>query len=301
MMHVQPYLFFDGRCEEALELYGKTIGAEVMMLRRFKDSPDPPPPGMLPAGFEHKVMHASVRIGDSMVMASDGHCAGKPEFKGFSLSITVADEATADRIFTALGENGHVVMPIGKTFWSPRFGMLTDRFGVSWMIGVAAPAVTMFTTPSDRELVATRVVDAPRRVVWDMWTSPNHVPHWMLGPEGWTMPVCEIDLRPGGGWHHVWRQPDGATMEMRGTYREVAAPERLVTTEAWGGDWPETVNTLVLTEHGGKTTMTCTVRYVSKEARERALGTGMKDGWAKSYERLDAYLRRQPACAAAAP
>ncbi len=151
--------------------------------------------------------------------------------------------------------------------------------------------VTTFTTPSEREMTATRVVDAPRSLVWDASTSPDHVPHWMLGPSGWTMPTCEIDLRPGGAWHFGWVGPDGATMEMRGRYREVAPPERLVHTESWGGDWPETRNTLVLTEEGGRTRITCTVTYPSREARDAALGTGMKDGWSASYDRLDAYLR----------
>jgi uncharacterized protein YndB with AHSA1/START domain len=150
---------------------------------------------------------------------------------------------------------------------------------------------TTFTTPSDREIAAIRMVDAPRRLVWDMWTIPQHLPRWMTGPSGWTMPVCEIDLRPGGAWHFVWRRSDGTEMEMRGVYREILPPERLVNTESWGGDWPETLNTLVLTEEDGKTTMVCTVLYPSKEARERALGTGMKDGWSESYDRLDEYLR----------
>ncbi len=151
--------------------------------------------------------------------------------------------------------------------------------------------VTTFTTPSDRELVATRVVDAPRRLAWQAWTSPEHVPHWMTGPEGWTMPVCEIDLRPGGTWRFVWRKADGAEMEMRGVYREIAPPGRLVNTESWGGEWPDTLNTLVLTEEDGQTTMTCTVLYPSTQARDAALGTGMKDGWSASYDRLDKHLR----------
>jgi uncharacterized protein YndB with AHSA1/START domain len=151
--------------------------------------------------------------------------------------------------------------------------------------------MTTFTTPSDRELVATRVFAAPRRLVWEAWTSPKHVPHWMIGPGGWTMPVCEIDLRPGGEWHFVWRDADGKDMEMRGVYREIVAPERLVNTESWGGDWPETLNTLVLTEQGGTTTTVCTVLYPSKEARDAALGTGMKDGWSASYDHLDEHLR----------
>jgi PhnB protein len=137
-MHIQPYLFFDGRCEEAVDFYRKVLGAEVSMLMRFKDSPEPPAPGMVPAGAENKVMHASFRIGDTTVMASDGRCLGKPTFQGFSLSLTVADDATAERVFAALRDGGQVQMPLAKTFFSSRFGMVADRFGVSWMIIVAS-------------------------------------------------------------------------------------------------------------------------------------------------------------------
>jgi PhnB protein len=133
-MKVQPYLFFDGRCEEAIEFYRKALGAEVVMLMRFRDSPDPPPPGMIPPGSEDKVMHASLRIGETEVMASDGRCMGKPAFQGVSLSLSVSSEAEADRLFSLLSEGGQVQMPIGKTFFSPRFGMVADRFGVSWMV-----------------------------------------------------------------------------------------------------------------------------------------------------------------------
>jgi PhnB protein len=137
-MQVQVYLFFAGRCEEAVEFYKKTVSAEVMMLMRFKDSPEPPQPGMIPPGSENKIMHTAMRIGDSMVMASDGRCEGGAAFQGFSLSLTVANEAEADRVFSALAEGGQVQMALAKTFWSPRFGMLTDRFGVGWMVSVAA-------------------------------------------------------------------------------------------------------------------------------------------------------------------
>jgi uncharacterized protein YndB with AHSA1/START domain len=150
---------------------------------------------------------------------------------------------------------------------------------------------TTFTTPSDHEVVMTRVVDAPRTLVWEAWTNPEHVPNWLLGPEGWTMPVCEIDLRPGGTWHYVWRQSDGTEMEMRGEYREIAPPERLVSTESWGGDWPETLNTLILHEEDGKTTITQTTLYPSKEARDAALQTGMTDGASVTFDRLAQYLR----------
>lgn len=137
-MNVQPYLFFDGRCEEAITFYRGALGAKVEMLMRFSDSPEPHQPGMVPPGAENKVMHASLRIGDATVLASDGRCGGQPEFRGMALSLTVADEAEADRAFAALAEGGQVQMPLSKTFFSRRFGMLADRFGVSWMIYVAA-------------------------------------------------------------------------------------------------------------------------------------------------------------------
>jgi PhnB protein len=136
-MLVQPYLFLDGRCEEAIEFYRKALGAEVEMLMRFKDCPEPAQPGMVPPGSENKVMHSCLRIGETRVMASDGHCLGKPSFQGFSLSLTVPNAAEADRVFAALGNGGQVQMPLNKTFFSPRFGMVADRFGVSWMVIVA--------------------------------------------------------------------------------------------------------------------------------------------------------------------
>lgn len=132
---IQPYLMFGGRCEEALEFYRSALGAQVDMLLRFSESPDPTPPGMLPPGFENKVMHASFRVAGNVIMASDG-CEVGAQFKGFSLSISVATEAEADRYFAALSDGGQVQMPLTKTFWSPRFGMLTDRFGIAWMINV---------------------------------------------------------------------------------------------------------------------------------------------------------------------
>lgn len=137
-MQIQPYLFFNGRCEEAIEFYRKALGAEVEMMMRFKDNPDPMPPGMLAPGFENKVMHASIRIGDAVIMASDGMAAGETDFKGFSLSIDAPDAAGVDRLFNALAAGGTVTMTAGKTFWSPWFGMVTDRFGVGWMVGVNA-------------------------------------------------------------------------------------------------------------------------------------------------------------------
>jgi len=136
-MLVQPYLFFNGRCEEALDFYRRALGAEITMLMRIKDSPDPVPPERVAPGSEEKILHANLRIGATDVMASDGSCSGEPRFAGFSLSLMVSEAATADRVFAALAEGGEVYMPLGETFWSPRFGMLTDRFGVGWMVNVA--------------------------------------------------------------------------------------------------------------------------------------------------------------------
>jgi PhnB protein len=136
-MQVQPYLFFDGRCEEALEFYRAALGAEVTALMRYKDSPAPQAPGMVPPGSENKVMHASFRIGETTVMASDGRCEGQPRFQGFALSLTVRNGAEAERLFAALAKGGQVQMPLTKTFFSSHFGMVADRFGASWMIYVA--------------------------------------------------------------------------------------------------------------------------------------------------------------------
>jgi PhnB protein len=135
-MQVQPYLFFDGRCEEAIEFYRSALGAEVTMLMRFKEGPEPQQPGMVPPGAGEKIMHASLRIGDATVLASDGRCLGQPSFQGFAVSLNVPTEAEAERLFAGLAEGGQVQMAPAKTFFSPRFGMVADRFGVSWMVCV---------------------------------------------------------------------------------------------------------------------------------------------------------------------
>ena len=134
---IQPYLFFGGRCEEAIEFYTQALGAQLEMLMRHRDSPDPHPPGLLQPGFEDKVMHASLRIGEAVIMASDG-CDDKTRFDGFRLSLALPTEEGARRAFAGLSDGGTVQMPLTKTFWSPCFGMVTDRFGVGWMITVVA-------------------------------------------------------------------------------------------------------------------------------------------------------------------
>jgi len=137
-MQVQPYLFFEGRCEEAIEFYRGALGAEVTALMRYKEMPEPRDPSSCPPGSEDKVMHSSFRIGDTTVMASDGMCSGRPSFQGTSLSLTASDDAEAERLFTALADGGQVQMPLTPTFFSSRFGMVADRFGVAWMLVVAS-------------------------------------------------------------------------------------------------------------------------------------------------------------------
>lgn len=134
---IQPYLFFGGLCADALEYYKKHLGAEVVFMMRYNEAPQPMPPGSIPPGFENKIMHATFRVGESTLMASDGNEAGA-RFEGFSLSLSVDTEADAQRAFAALADGGKVGMPLGKTFWSPCFGMLTDRFGIGWMVSVVA-------------------------------------------------------------------------------------------------------------------------------------------------------------------
>ena len=153
------------------------------------------------------------------------------------------------------------------------------------------------TTRSDREILITRVFDAPRTLVFDCMSKPELVQRWLLGPPGWTMPVCEIDLRVGGRYRYVWRAPDGTEMGMGGVYREIVPPERIVQTELFDQDWTggETVGTAVLTEKDSRTTLTITVLYSSKEARDGALRSGMTEGMSAGYDRLAELLATMPA------
>jgi uncharacterized protein YndB with AHSA1/START domain len=155
------------------------------------------------------------------------------------------------------------------------------------------PGALQVTTPTDREIVMTRVFDAPRRLVWDAHTKPELVKRWLLGPPGWSMPVCEIDLRVGGSYRWVWRRDsDGKEMGMGGVFREIVAPERLVCSERFDEAWyaGEALNTTVLVESGGKTTLTLTIRYESRETRDAVLKSGMERGVVASYDRLDTVL-----------
>ena len=144
-MSLQPYLFFDGLLEEALDFYKRAVGAEVQMLMRNKDAPEPPQSGTAPATSAEKILHAAFKVGDALILASDGECKGKPDFRGFALALSFSDAVAVERAFNALASGGRVSMPLAKTFFSESFGMLVDRFGVHWML-MLSPA----QPPSDR-------------------------------------------------------------------------------------------------------------------------------------------------------
>jgi uncharacterized protein YndB with AHSA1/START domain len=148
------------------------------------------------------------------------------------------------------------------------------------------------TTPSDREIAMTRTFDAPRRLVFDAFTKPELIRRWLGVRAGWTMPVCEVDLRVGGKYRYVWRGPKGNDMGMGGVFREIVAPERIVATEKFDDSWyaGEAVDTTVFVEKGGRTTVTMTVRYESKEARDGVLAGPMATGVGESYDKLAEYL-----------
>jgi uncharacterized glyoxalase superfamily protein PhnB len=297
-MQVQPYLTFPGRCEEAVELYRTALGAEGLELLRFKDAPEPLPAGMLPPGFEDKILHGSFRLGDAMVMVSDVGDEASAGPSGFSLAVTVPTEDEADRTFGALAEGGRVGMPLGKTFWSPRFGMVTDRFGVSWMINTEPPMAggAAADDGDDVELSLTRIVDAPRDLIWKAWTTPELLMEW-FAPSPWTTVACEIDLRPGGMFRTVMRSPEGQDHPGAGCILEVVENERLVWTDALAPGYrpaaaPFFTAIITLEDHAAGTRYTARALHASASDRKRHEDMGFHQGWSQCLDQLVASLRR---------
>jgi uncharacterized glyoxalase superfamily protein PhnB/uncharacterized protein YndB with AHSA1/START domain len=299
---VQPYLFFDGRCEEALEFYKQALGAQVEMMMRFKDSPEPNA-AMCAPGNENKVMHCSFRIGNTQIMASDGRAQGKPTFQGFALSVSAKDEADADRMFGALAEGGMVQMPLSKTFFSPRFGMVADRFGMGWMVIALPPEAAGQVA----EFAMSREFDAPRELLWKCFTDPEHMKNWW-GPKGFKVLAARMDLRVGGTYHYGMQAPDGSTMWGKFVFREIVPQQRIVfinsfSDEAGGTtrhplhkDWPLEMLSVFTFEDapGGKTKFT--VRWQPHNATPAesktfdAGRTSMTQGWGGTMDQLAAYL-----------
>jgi uncharacterized glyoxalase superfamily protein PhnB/uncharacterized protein YndB with AHSA1/START domain len=301
---VQPYLFFDGRCEEALEFYKKALGAQVEVMMRFSQSPEKHP-GMCAPGNESKIMHSCFRIGNTQIMASDGRAQGKPVFQGFALSVSAKDEADADRMFKALADGGQVQMPLAKTFFSPCFGMVADRFGMGWMVIALLPETT-----GQSEFVMSRVFDAPRELVWKCFTEPERMKQWW-GPKGFKVLASNMDLRVGGSYHYGMKAPDGTPMWGKMVYREIAPQQRLkfinsfsdeagsTTRHPLRKDWP----LLMLSEFtfedapGGKTKFTVRwVPYNATETERKTFDAGhdsMRQGWSGTLEQLADYLAKK--------
>jgi len=300
---VQAYLFFDGRCEEALEFYKTALGAEVEMMMRFRDSPQPAQPGTCAPDSENKIMHSCFRIGNTQVMASDGRAQGKPIFQGFALSLSAKDEADADRVFNALADGGRVQMPLAKTFFSPRFGMVADRFGVGWMVIARPPEAAV------AEFVISRGFDARRELLWKCFTQAQHLKQWW-GPKGFKVIAAKMDLRVGGTYHYGLKAPDGTRMWGKFAYREIVPHQRLVfissfSDEAGGTarhprhkDWPLEIVSVFSFEDapGGRTKFT--VRWQPHNATPAERQTfdagrdSMRQGWSGTMDQLAAYLAK---------
>jgi uncharacterized glyoxalase superfamily protein PhnB/uncharacterized protein YndB with AHSA1/START domain len=301
---VQPYLFFDGRCEEALEFYKKALGAQVEVMMRFSQSPEQHP-GMCAPGNENKIMHSCFRIGNTQIMASDGRAQGKPVFQGFALSVSAKDEADADRMFGALADGGQVQMPLGKTFFSPRFGMVADRFGMGWMVIALPPEMAA----DQAEFVIARIFDAPRELVWKCFTEPERMKQWW-GPKGFKVTASKMDLRPGGTYHYGIKAPDGTPMWGKMVYREISPPDRIVFVNSFSDEaggttrhplhksWPLQMLSIVTFEEqpDGKTKFT--VRWSPLHATPEERKTfdtnhdSMRQGWGGTFDQLAAYLAK---------
>lgn len=303
-MNIQPYLFFEGRCDEALAFYAKVLGAEVGMLMRYKECPEA---SEMPPGSADKVMHSSVRIGDSVVMMSDGHCGGAPSFQGFTLSLTTGSVVEARRLFSALSQGGEIRMPIDKTFFSPAFGMLSDKFGARWMIIADPEAVRQSQQPPpEGAFIISRTFDAPRAAVWKAHTEAERLKQWW-GPKGCKLDITRFEFRPGGVFHYAMSYSTGARMWGRFVYRDIRSPERIVwinsfanaeggiTRAPFSGDWPlEMENTVTFAEKDGKTDMVVTSVPYGASKDERAYFVGMFDslrqGFGGTYDQLAEHL-----------
>jgi uncharacterized glyoxalase superfamily protein PhnB/uncharacterized protein YndB with AHSA1/START domain len=302
-MRVEPYLFFDGRCEEAIEFYKKTLGAQVAMMMRFKDSPEPQGADCVPSNPE-KIMHACLSVRGTNIMASDGHAKGNPKFEGFSLSFPAKDETEADRLFAALSNGGQVQMPLMKTFFSPRFGMVADKFGVSWMVIVSQPG-----EGQSEDFVITRVFDAPRELVWQAFTDAKRLKEWW-GPKGAKVVHSKMDLKPGGSYHYALKMPDGSTIWGKFEFREIVPRERMVFINSFSDEdrgitrhpmapsWPMLMHSTFTFEDepGGRTKVT--IRWQPYQASPEELAAfdagrdSMRQGWGGSLDVLTEYLAK---------
>ena len=303
-MDLNTYLGFDGQCEAAFKHYEKVLGGKILMMLRNADAPPGTP---IPAESANRIMHARLQVGDRLLMGGDAPSGRGSKPQGFCANIMVDDPAEAERIFRELGAGGTVTMPITETFWARRFGMLTDKFGIPWMVNCEKPMGA--AEPESRQFVISRTFDVPRDLLWKCFTDPARMQQWW-GPKGVTIIASKMDLRPGGTYLYGMKTPDGKEMWGRFVYREIVAPERLVFvnsfSDAKGGltrhplspSWPiEMLSTFSFTEAGpGKSTFTVTWLPLNPTPEERATFDGghdsMKQGWSGTMEQLAAYLAK---------
>jgi len=311
-MQLNPYLFYNGTCKEAFELYERVLGGKIVMMLTHGETPAA---GHVPPEWKDKIIHARMMLGDQALMASDAPPGRFDQPKGFSVNVSVDDPAEAERTFHALAENGKVTMPIGETFFAARFGMLVDRFGIPWMINcegaqkaAAGGGKSQANPGASKEFVISRTFDAPRATVFKAFTEPERMKQWW-GPKGFTVVSNKMDLRPGGTYHYCLRAPDGKEMWGKFVYREIAPPERIVFvnsfSDAKGGvtrhpmspSWPrEMLSTFLFSEKDGRTTFTVKWSPLDPDPTERATFDGghesMKQGWTGTMDQLEAYLAK---------
>jgi uncharacterized glyoxalase superfamily protein PhnB/uncharacterized protein YndB with AHSA1/START domain len=307
-MQLNPYLFFNGTCREAFELYAQVLGGRIEAMLTHRETPAA---SGVPAGWQDKIIHARMMLSSGPLMASDAPPAHFQAPQGFSVNISVADPAEAERVFHALAEGGKVTMPIAKTFWAVRFGMLVDRFGIPWMVNCESTekAASEAASPAaSEEFVISRTFKAPREKVFAAFTDAQRMKRWW-GPKGFKVVTSKMSLRPGGTYHYCLRAPDGSDVWGKFVYREIVRPERVVLVSSFsdskGGvtrhpmapDWPlHMLSTFLFAEHVGATTFTVRWSPLDANPAERASfeagRAGMQQGWTGTLDQLEAYLAK---------
>ncbi len=304
-MDLVTYLGFDGNCEAAFGHYEKVLGGRILMMLRMADAPAGEP---VKPGFENRIMHARLAVGDRLLMGGDTPMDHFSKPQGFCAHIMVDGPAEAERIFRELGEGGTVTMPIAETFWARRFGMLIDRFGTPWMVNcekeMGAPA-----EPSTKPFMISRTFDAPRDLLWKCFTDPDRMKQWW-GPKGAAITASKMDLRPGGTYLYGMRTPDGTQMWGRMVYREIVAPERIEFINSFSDEhaglarhplaptWPiELLSTFAFGEaERGKSTFTVTwTPHYPSEVERATFDAGhdsMRNGWTGTLDRLADHLAK---------
>ncbi|MGE0699652.1 MAG: SRPBCC domain-containing protein [Hyphomicrobiaceae bacterium] len=306
-MKLNAYLYFDGQCAEAFQLYEKVLHGRLVFSMKYAEAPRDQP---VSAGTENRIMHARMVFGDSVLMGSDTPAGMYRKPQGFTVALAVAEPGEAERIYAALADGGKASMPLQETFFAHRFGMLEDRFGTPWLINCEKTQAAPQSGEGGKPFVISRLLDAPRQVVWNAFTQAERLQRWW-GPRGVQIEVASLDLRPGGIFHYAMRTPDGKLIWGRMAYRAIEAPSRLhfvnsfsdaqggVTRHPMAPTWPlEMLSTFTFEEKDSKTLFTVEWQPLNATPEERATfeggTTSMTSGWTGTLERLESYLAGRP-------